>query len=68
MQMRRASFGHWRSAALWVKKVVGSPSMSTMAPLLESVLPCAAQTGGIMQYSVGEGLSFTANHVLELLN
>ena len=29
-QMRFASSGHWRSVALWVKKMVGSPSVSTM--------------------------------------
>ena len=27
-QMRRASSGHWRSAALWVKDIVGRPSVS----------------------------------------
>ena len=30
-QMRRASSGHWRSAALCVKKMVSRPSVSTMA-------------------------------------
>ena len=30
-QMRRASFGHWRSAAVCVKKMVGRPIVSTMA-------------------------------------
>ena len=29
-QMSRASSGHWRSAALWVKKTVGRPRVSTM--------------------------------------
>ena len=29
-QMRFASSGHLRSAALWVKKMVGSPSVSTV--------------------------------------
>ena len=29
-QMSRASSGHWRSAALCVKKMVGRPSVSTM--------------------------------------
>ncbi len=28
---RRANSGHWRSAALWVKNTVGSPSVSTIA-------------------------------------
>ena len=29
-QMSPASSGHWRSAALWVKMMVGKPSVSTM--------------------------------------
>ena len=62
-QVSFASSGHWVSAALCVKKTVGSPRSSTVDI---SLLSSPTQAAGIVQHSVAEELSFPSNHVSQL--
>ena len=70
-QVRRASSGHCRSAVLCVKKMVGRPKSvdhgEQSTALTEPVLLGAAQTGCVVQHTIGESFPLSSHHVTKLV-
>ena len=69
-QMRRASSGYWRSAALHVCEEDGGLTNCVyhVNEVLEPVLPGSMQRGSKVQHVIRENFPFTTDHVSELLD